>query len=54
MTTNQIRIMFYDEQQKQWVTDTMVVADENSGTEESEQTSEDETDSSTAHVMAYL
>jgi len=54
MTIKQIRIMFYDEDQRQWVVDTMEVANENDDIEKSEHESGHESDPSDAHVMSYV
>jgi hypothetical protein len=51
MTNKQVRIMFYDEQQKSWVVDTMEVAEEG---DKEESLSEENDDSPTHHAMAYF
>lgn len=53
MTTKQIRIMFYDEKQKEWIVDMMEVEPETEqGTSDSD--GENEHSSHMNHSMAYV
>ena len=52
MTTKEIRIMFYDENERQWVVDTMEVEDDSE--EQSSQTTGEKNEAHASHAMAYL
>jgi hypothetical protein len=52
MTTKNIRIMFYDEAQQEWVVDTMEVVEQASSEEDSDE-SQQESSPAYGQTMAY-